>query len=322
MVKEVHGKMTERNEDETKIEMDNKTDAYDDASSDDIKQQAGELLKAAGGFAGSLGKLAIKKGTQLKEKLEDEEFQEKVNANIKAVTDRIDNYVSSDSAKGRTVIGVKGAIDVSDENQRTVETLIMEQEPEKQVVEIEVEDASRDLAGNNDEGEQIPSEAGFKKVNCDKSQDKKRLGHKKKIFMLIAIVIIVLALAAKIAMHNNDYDDKGAYPVESEEADATDEELQDEDDYEDLSDSRQEAFEEIVYDNADEYKRITVTSISGGFVHFDWKTKKGTTALYIEFNTTPGDISWSAGWMPSNAYGPDPISFANSICNDIEDLDD
>lgn len=67
-----------------------------DPQNDDIKQQAGELLKAAGGLAGSLGKLAKKKGIQIKEKLEDEEFQEKISSGIKAVTDKIDDYVTAD----------------------------------------------------------------------------------------------------------------------------------------------------------------------------------------------------------------------------------
>jgi len=85
----------------------------DNSSTDELKQQAGELLKAAGGLAGSLGKFAVKKGSQLKEKLEDEEFQGKINNNIKAVTDKIDDYVSSDSAKNRKTVSVKGVIEES-----------------------------------------------------------------------------------------------------------------------------------------------------------------------------------------------------------------
>lgn len=48
----------------------------------ELKESAGQFAKAAGHMAGSLGKLAYKKGTELKEKLSDEEFQEKTKENI------------------------------------------------------------------------------------------------------------------------------------------------------------------------------------------------------------------------------------------------
>ena len=82
-----------------------------DSSSAEIKQQAGELLRVAGEFAGSIGKLAVRQGVAIKDKLEDEEIQEKINANIKVVTDKIDDFVNSDSAKNRRVINVKGGVD-------------------------------------------------------------------------------------------------------------------------------------------------------------------------------------------------------------------
>ena len=104
------------NEDPTEIGYQGSDKKKQEPSVDELKQQAGELFKAAGGLAGSLGRFAVKKGTQLKEKIEDEEFQEKVNANIKAVTDKIDDYVSSDSYKGKKVVVAKGPIAVPQEN--------------------------------------------------------------------------------------------------------------------------------------------------------------------------------------------------------------
>jgi len=73
-------------------------------SVDELKQQAGELFKAAGGLAGSLGKLAIKKGSQLRDKLEDEEFQEKVSAGFNKAADKIEDVLGSG-----TVVNVKGS---------------------------------------------------------------------------------------------------------------------------------------------------------------------------------------------------------------------
>ena len=66
-----------------------------DASAEELKQQAGELFKAAGGLAGSLGKFAAKKGGELKDKISDEEFQEKVKSNAKAYTDKAGTMINS-----------------------------------------------------------------------------------------------------------------------------------------------------------------------------------------------------------------------------------
>ena len=61
-----------------------KTAKSQDASAEELKQQAGELLKAAGGLAGSFGKLAMKKGSELKDKIGDEEFQAKAREGVKS----------------------------------------------------------------------------------------------------------------------------------------------------------------------------------------------------------------------------------------------
>lgn len=55
-----------------------------EASADELKQQAGELFKAAGGLAGSFGKYAMKKGSELKDKIGDEEFQSKAKESVKS----------------------------------------------------------------------------------------------------------------------------------------------------------------------------------------------------------------------------------------------
>ena len=75
-----------------------------DASAEELKQQAGELFKAAGGLAGSLGKFAAKKGGELKDKISDEEFQEKVKSNAKAYADKAGTMINSGAAKAEDVI--------------------------------------------------------------------------------------------------------------------------------------------------------------------------------------------------------------------------
>ena len=71
--------------------------------------------KAVGGLADPSGKSTKKSGSDHKNdhkgKPADDTFQEKVNASIKAVTEAIDEYVSSDSAQDRAVIPVKGIIE-------------------------------------------------------------------------------------------------------------------------------------------------------------------------------------------------------------------
>lgn len=84
---------------------------------------------------------------------------------------------------------------------------------------------------------------------------------------------------------------------------------------------RQEIFEKIVWKKAEEY-RFDVTEIIGGTVKFDWHAKKVTHALFIQFNIDPGDIWYSLGWMPTYAYGSTPLIFANSICNELQKIDD
>lgn len=75
-----------------------------ESSTDELKQQAGELFKAAGGFAGSLGKFAAKKGIELKDKISDEEFQEKVKSSAKAYADKAGTVINSGAAKAENVI--------------------------------------------------------------------------------------------------------------------------------------------------------------------------------------------------------------------------
>ena len=75
-----------------------------DASAEELKQQAGELFKAAGGLAGSLGKFAAKKGGELKDKISDEEFQEKAKSNAKAYADKAGTVINSGAAKAEDVI--------------------------------------------------------------------------------------------------------------------------------------------------------------------------------------------------------------------------
>ena len=80
--------------------------------------------------------------------------------------------------------------------------------------------------------------------------------------------------------------------------------------------SRKQEFERIVREKAKEYSRIYITSVDENEISFIWKARKVTHSLVIRFNLKPGELCWYAGWMPINAYGPDPISFANSVCDE------
>ena len=75
-----------------------------DASAEELKQHAGELIKAAGGFAGSLGKFAAKKGGELKDKISDEEFQDKVKTNAKVYADKAGTVINRGAAKAGEAI--------------------------------------------------------------------------------------------------------------------------------------------------------------------------------------------------------------------------
>ncbi|MBR2707315.1 MAG: hypothetical protein IKE74_08815 [Mogibacterium sp.] len=107
--------MAEKKDEELIVDIGDQTSKSDQKResdpSDELKQQAGELLKAAGGLAGSLGKFAKKKGIELKEKIEDEEFQDRVQETIQSkvtnVTDKIDDYLGSVDTSG--TVNVKGA---------------------------------------------------------------------------------------------------------------------------------------------------------------------------------------------------------------------
>lgn len=103
--------MSEYKDDKNMIDIGTHTDIPDNDSSDDLVQMAGDFAKAAGGLASSFGKFAAKKGSELKDKLDDDELQEKINSGIKTITDKIDDYVASDSELDRKVIPVKGVID-------------------------------------------------------------------------------------------------------------------------------------------------------------------------------------------------------------------
>lgn len=81
-----------------------KSEKSQDTSKDELKKQAGELFKAAGGLAGSLGKFAAKKGGELKDKISDEEFQEKVKSSAKAYADKAGTVISSRAAKAEDAI--------------------------------------------------------------------------------------------------------------------------------------------------------------------------------------------------------------------------
>lgn len=106
--------MSEYKDDKNMIDIGKHTGNPENDSSDDLIQMAGDFAKAAGGIASSFGKFAAKKGDELKSKLDDDNLQDKFNSGIKTITDKIDEYVASDSELDRRIINVKGVIDIEE----------------------------------------------------------------------------------------------------------------------------------------------------------------------------------------------------------------
>ena len=102
------------------IDIGTHTDIQDNDSSDDIVRMAGDFAKAAGGLASSFGKFAAKKSSELKDKLDDDDLQEKISSGIKTITNKIDDYVASDSEIDRKIINVKGIIDIEEPESESV----------------------------------------------------------------------------------------------------------------------------------------------------------------------------------------------------------
>ena len=151
-----------------------------ESASDDIKQQAEDLLRAAGGLAGSLGKFAVKKGAAIKDKLEDEEFQEKISANIKAVTDKIDDYVSSDSAKDRKIINVRGGFEAPLSSSDSKDANKPSDKPGEQKASIEMDvevegNETVEFQTNTIKSEKSGPIASLKKARAEKKAEKERL---------------------------------------------------------------------------------------------------------------------------------------------------
>ena len=112
--------MAEYQDEKNMIDIGTHTDIQDNDSSDDIVRMAGDFAKAAGGLASSFGKFAAKKSSELKDKLDDDDLQEKISSGIKTITNKIDDYVASDSEIDRKIINVKGIIDIEEPESESV----------------------------------------------------------------------------------------------------------------------------------------------------------------------------------------------------------
>ena len=102
----------------------NQSDNIDDI--DELKEAAGGFIKATGKMIGAASKVASRKGGALKEKLSDEEFQQKVKSNVtatvKAATGTASKTASifSESAK-ETIEKASEAIEKEEENEEQEE---------------------------------------------------------------------------------------------------------------------------------------------------------------------------------------------------------
>lgn len=92
---------------------------------DELKESAGGFVKAAGKMIGAAGKVASRKGEALKEKLSDEEFQQKVKSNVTA------------TVKAATGTASKTASIVADSAKETIEKVSEPIEKEEEKVEQE-----------------------------------------------------------------------------------------------------------------------------------------------------------------------------------------
>lgn len=110
--------------------------------SDDLKRQAGELFKAAGGVAGAFGKFAAKKGSELKDKIDTEDLQKKTVSGIKAISSKAAGSASKIADKTTEKMG-EIKLSLEDSQKKAKQEAKKVEEPEPVVTEVPEQPVSK-----------------------------------------------------------------------------------------------------------------------------------------------------------------------------------
>lgn len=164
-----------------------KTAKSQDASAEELKQQAGELLKAAGGLAGSFGKLAMKKGSELKDKIGDEEFQAKAREGVKSFKAKATEQASK-AAEKATEMAENATKSIKEKTGATItEAAPAEAAPKKVKTEpVSVETKTTDVP------KEVKTEVKKPSVQKSTEPPKKNKG----LIIALIICLAVLGIAA------------------------------------------------------------------------------------------------------------------------------
>lgn len=107
---------------------------------EEIRQQAGELFRAAGDLAGSINKYANKKKNEIKNKLDNDELQEKVSSGLNSIADKLENSLGRSPAANANDITIDY---VSAKTEKpSIEIEVMD-DPEIYVVEGDLKESEK-----------------------------------------------------------------------------------------------------------------------------------------------------------------------------------
>lgn len=195
----------------------------DNVSTDELKKQAGELFKAAGELAGSFGRFAVKKGAQLKEKLEDEEFQEKTRESVKTASESASKFAEKATAKvTEAARSIENAIDSIDDkinipadseaehieestwqnptsSKESIDTTIEVETGEE--VEFDVNQPKKGLAKVIDQKKRERAQKKAEKERIKKEEERKKKQEEKTMWIIYAIVMVALFAGMGIMTH-------------------------------------------------------------------------------------------------------------------------
>ena len=165
-------------------------------SSADIKSKAGEFAKAAGGLAGSLGKLAVKKGSELKEKIDDESLTEKTVTAVKSVSQKASKVAASASDAAKKTISKN--IDKYGDTESISETT--DQVKETYFAESDVKVSKKDLSTPKEKKQGKRAERKAEKQRKKEEEQKKNL----KMGLLLMGIALLLCVGMYVIGGNKE----------------------------------------------------------------------------------------------------------------------
>lgn len=154
----------------------------DISEQEDLKQKAGEFVKATGALAGTLGKFALKKGSELKDKIEDEDFQNKTEDSLKKLKDK--------AASSATIV-VNKATEYAEDKTKKIQDYIDDGEDSNKVEE----------SSHTKEKKEFGIFGRNKKSSISKEEKKKK--DLIRIFLSIGALLIALGILALVESIEN-----------------------------------------------------------------------------------------------------------------------